>query len=78
MSEEARRVFADALALPPGEKLELVTELLESVEGPSDPEWEAAWTVELDRRMEAADTRSVRDRSWPDVRDRIRDRLSSK
>jgi putative addiction module component (TIGR02574 family) len=78
MSDATRKLLADALELPASERLELVTELLESVEGPSDPDWEAAWVLELESRSRAADTREARGRPWLDVRDRIRDRLSSK
>lgn len=44
-----------ALQLAEQERLELATELLESVEGPPDPEWERAWIEEIDRRVAAAD-----------------------
>ena len=38
------------LQLPADDRLALATELLESVEGPEDPEWAQAWAAELDRR----------------------------
>ena len=60
MSEAVRKTFADALSLPPRERLELATELLDSVEGLTDPNWEAAWKPELDKRLEAADARAQR------------------
>ena len=40
-----------ALQLPDDDRLALATELLDSVEGPQDPEWAEAWAAELDRRV---------------------------
>jgi putative addiction module component (TIGR02574 family) len=43
-------LLAQALKLPPQSRLALADELLDSVEGPEDPEWTAAWAAELQRR----------------------------
>ncbi|HWZ93117.1 MAG TPA: addiction module protein [Polyangiaceae bacterium] len=45
-----------ALELPVDDRLALVTELLESVEGPEDPERAGAWAAELDRKPEKLST----------------------
>lgn len=77
MSQAGRKVLSDALALPPDERLELATELLESVEGSTDQAWEEAWKAELDVRVRAAELREEPGRPWSEVRERIRERLSS-
>ena len=56
-----------ALRLPP----ELAAELLESTEGPSDPSPEAAWNVEIQRRMAAIEAGTQNLEPWEKVRRRI-------
>ena len=67
----AADIRAAALQLPEQERLELATELLESVEGPPDPAWERAWIEELDRRAAASDAAGTPAREWTDVRARL-------
>ena len=55
MSTGKSDLLAEALQLPARERLNLATKLLDSVEGDEDPDWEAAWLAELDRRMEEAE-----------------------
>jgi hypothetical protein len=38
------------LALPEGERLDIVAEILARLDGPADPDWEAAWLAELEAR----------------------------
>ena len=78
MSEAARKTFLEALSLSPSERLELAAELIDSVEGASDPQWEEAWKAELDARMRAAEGRAERGSSWIEARKRIVSRLSDK
>ena len=77
MSEAVRKTFTDALSLPPRDRLELAAELLESIEGQADPEWDAAWTIEIEKRLEAAEARGERGASWAEARRRILARLSA-
>jgi hypothetical protein len=65
MSRTARDLVARALDLPQEDRLALATELINSVEGPNDPEWEQAWLEELERRR-ARGTESTK--PWSDVR----------
>ncbi len=68
-------VANDALALDPADRLRLASELIDSVEGPPDPDWAAAWTNELQRRSAGADDREAqglpRGSDWSDVRARL-------
>lgn len=57
-----------ALKLPPSDRLALATELLDSVEGPDDPEWAAAWAAELDRRVKELDAGTVKSIPWDQVK----------
>ena len=73
MTRAARDLLGNALALPEDERLELAAELLASVDGPADPDWDAAWLAELDVR--AAATGDSKGQDWSQVRSRILERL---
>lgn len=68
-------VANDALSLDPADRLRLASELIDSVEGPPEPEWAVAWTGELQRRSAAADDREARGlprgSEWSNVRARL-------
>ncbi|MEN0064317.1 MAG: addiction module protein [Myxococcota bacterium] len=73
MSKPARDLTNRALGLPEEERLALAAELIDSVEGAADPEWEAAWLEELERRK----THGTSDaKPWSEVRARLLRRLS--
>jgi putative addiction module component (TIGR02574 family) len=60
----ATKLLGQALALTPKERLLLASELLASVDDIDEAEWQAAWTIELDRRL-----REDHDgKSWSEVR----------
>ena len=42
-----------------------------------DAEWDAAWTIEIEKRLEAAERRGERGASWAEARRRILARLSA-
>ncbi len=67
-----------ALELPPSDRLALATEILESVEGPEDPGWTAAWAAELDRRAKDLDAGTAKAVPWEQVKSETLDRLRSK
>jgi putative addiction module component (TIGR02574 family) len=74
-SHPPRGLLADALRLPAQDRLALASELLDSVEGTNDTEWDAAWLAELDRRAESDPSKSE---DWATVRARILNELRSK
>jgi putative addiction module component (TIGR02574 family) len=67
-----------ALKLPASDRLALATELLDSVEGPEDPEWAAAWAEELDRRVKELDAGTVKAVPWEQVKSELLGRLRSR
>lgn len=75
MGLPARDIFSAALALPEAERLELASNLIASVEGPGDSDWEEAWIDEIDQREKTGRTSAA---PWSDVRGRMLDRLSHK
>lgn len=78
MGRTARSLLTEALALPEDERLQLASELIASIDGSADAEWEEAWLAELDRRIEAARTRSEPAAEWVTVRTRVLERLDSR
>jgi putative addiction module component (TIGR02574 family) len=75
MTGSARKLLDEVLALPEGERLELASEIIASVDGPHDGDWEHVWLAELDRRVEAARARGETAADWSEVRFRILKRL---
>jgi putative addiction module component (TIGR02574 family) len=76
MTEASKRVLDDALRLEPQERVALAHRLWESVderqsEAISDKEWEAAWSDEIARRIEEADSGSVPSIPWEQVKLRL-------
>ena len=53
MSEQARKVLQDAMALPLPERAELAADLLASLDGEPEDEVAAAWNAEIERRARA-------------------------
>jgi putative addiction module component (TIGR02574 family) len=71
MTKAAEAVLADALKLDVEARAELATELLASLDGPADPDAEAAWEVEIARRVAAIEAGTVKLEPWEDVKRRI-------
>ena len=77
MARLAKQILDDALALPEDERLNLASEILASVDGPGDPDWDQSWLTELDRRAGAADQGGAAE-AWEDVRARLLARLAAR
>ena len=71
MTKAAEALLADALRLSPEVRAELAAELLASLDGPSDPDAEAAWAAEIERRVDAIEGGSVALEPWDEVKRRI-------
>jgi putative addiction module component (TIGR02574 family) len=71
MTKAAEALLADALRLSPEVRAELAAELLASLDGPADPDADAAWAAEIERRVDAIETGAVALEPWEDVKRRI-------
>jgi putative addiction module component (TIGR02574 family) len=71
MTKAAEAVLADALRLDLDARAEIAAELLASLDGPADPDAEAAWAVEIERRVAAIEAGTVKLEPWEDVKRRI-------
>lgn len=76
MTAVALHLFSAALALPEGERLQLASELIASVDGEADAGWDDAWLAELDRREQAVRDGGNPGSSWSEAKARILDRLA--
>ena len=71
MPKAAPDILADALRLEPAARAEVAAELLASLDGPTEPDAEAAWDAEIQRRIEAIEAGSARLEPWSEVKRRI-------
>jgi len=71
MPRTDRSVFAEALRLEPQTRAELAAELLASLDGPADPDAEAAWDAEIERRIAAIEAGTIGLEPWEQVKRRI-------
>ena len=75
MPTALEQVTKEAMDLPPRQKLALAEFLLESAEGPADPDAEAAWDSELGERIRAVDEGRVAGVAYEDVMRAVERRL---
>jgi putative addiction module component (TIGR02574 family) len=72
------QLLSQCLALPEDERLDIAAELLTSVDGPPDADWEEAWDAEIARRVESAAARGEPASEWTEVRRRVLAKLAAK
>ena len=75
MSKATQSVLVEALRLDIDARAELAAELLKSLDGPADPDAEAAWATEIERRVEAIEGGTVELEPWEDVKRRIENEI---
>ena len=71
MTKAAQAVLADALRLDADARVELVAELLASLDGPSEADAESAWDAEIERRIRAIESGEIPLEPWESVKRRI-------
>lgn len=67
MSAKAKELLNEAMRLPPAEREALAGELFDSLER-EDPDAEAAWQVEIERRVAELDQGKVKPIPWAEAR----------
>ena len=82
MARDANGLLEEALQLPEDERALLAGELLLSLHPEADPDVEAAWEAEIDRRLDSFEAERPRSAAWRDVKAKIqrdqKDRLDRK
>jgi len=72
MTAKARQVLREALRLPPTARADIAGTLLQSLEVEEDPDVEAAWAIEIERRLKEVESGRVKLIPWDRVRRRLR------
>jgi putative addiction module component (TIGR02574 family) len=67
MIPKTKKLLDEALQLPPAEREALAGQLFDSLET-DDPEAEAAWQLEIERRLEELDQRKIKPIPWDEAR----------
>jgi putative addiction module component (TIGR02574 family) len=67
MTSKTKKLLHEALQLPPAEREALAGQLFESL-GTDDPDAEARWQVEIERRLGELDQGSVQPIPWAEAR----------
>jgi putative addiction module component (TIGR02574 family) len=68
MTQDEKRLLQEALRLPPEARAALAGSLLDSLDGPPDPEAEAACESEIAARVRDLDTGKVDAVPWSEAR----------
>jgi putative addiction module component (TIGR02574 family) len=75
---KAEKLRGEVLALPAEERADLAHALLESLHEEADPDAEAVWIAELDRRAQAVAEGTAELVDWQQARERITARLKAR
>ena len=78
MPKDFKDIFRDAAELSEHDRATLAGLLIESLESEPDPEVEAAWSAEIERRVAELDAGAVKTIPWEEVRQRLLDRLNAR
>lgn len=78
MSRRVHDLYREAADLSESERAELAGLLLESIEGEPEPNVEAAWAAEIERRVREIDEGRVKTIPWEQVRAELHARLAEK
>jgi putative addiction module component (TIGR02574 family) len=78
MPKDFNEIFRDAAELSEHDRATLAGLLIESLEKEPDPDVEAAWAAEIQRRVAELDAGTVKTIPWEEVRQRLLDRLNAR
>ena len=78
MPKDFNEIFREAAELSEQDRATLAGLLIESLEGEPDPDVEAAWAAEIERRVAELDAGTVKTIPWEEVRQRLLDRLNGR
>jgi putative addiction module component (TIGR02574 family) len=78
MSRTFTELWREAAELTEEERASLAGLLIESLEGEPDPDVEAAWAAEIEKRVGDLDAGTAETIPWEEVRQRLIDRLNAR
>jgi putative addiction module component (TIGR02574 family) len=68
MTQSTVQLLQEALRLPANERSELAAKLIESLDPTSEDDVEAAWSAEIQQRLQELQTGQVQAVPWPEAR----------
>lgn len=78
MSRTFTELWREAVELTEEERASLAGLLIESLEGDPDPDVEAAWAAEIQRRVAEVESGTAKTVPWEEVRQRLVNRLNAR
>jgi putative addiction module component (TIGR02574 family) len=78
MAKDVTALFRDASELPERDRATLAGLLIESLEADAEPDVQAAWSDEIQRRVADLDAGNVETLPWEEARRRLLDRLNAR
>jgi putative addiction module component (TIGR02574 family) len=78
MAKDVTELFRDASELSEQDRATLAGLLIESLEAEPEPDVEAAWLAEIERRVADVESGAVQTVPWEEVRRRLLDRLNAR
>ena len=78
MSRTFTELWREAAELTEEERASLAGLLIESLEGEPDPDVEAAWAAEIEKRVAELEGGTANTIPWDEVRRRLLDRLNAR
>jgi putative addiction module component (TIGR02574 family) len=78
MSRAFTELWREAAELTEEERASLAGLLIESLEGEPDPDVEAAWAAEIEKRVAELEAGTAKRIPWEEVRQRLIDRLNAR
>ncbi len=74
MAAELTQLFREAMKLEDNDRATLAGLLIESLEGPEDPDVESAWTAEVERRWQEIESGKVKTIPWDQIKQTLFER----
>jgi putative addiction module component (TIGR02574 family) len=71
MDVDPKKVLDEALKLPAEARAAMASSLIQSLDTEVDPDAEAAWAVEIEKRLREIDSGAVKPIPWAEARKRI-------
>lgn len=78
MPRDFNDIFREAAELSEQDRAALAGLLIESLEGEPEPDLQAAWAAEIERRVAELDSGTAKTVPWEEVRQRLLDRLNAR
>jgi putative addiction module component (TIGR02574 family) len=74
MAAELTELFREAMKLVDSDRAALAGLLIESLEGPEDPDVEKAWAAEVERRWQEIKSGKVKTIPWDEIKQTLSER----